>query len=166
MKFLSIKDIITRLKSSLSSTLNIGIVVPQTSFITGISATIGIDPHKTLSIGHKPNPSNADGDKVHFASRSFFVKSVRDKTSRNKPSGESHVRSFIESADGSRRFHVDEKCNGIAEDLESLRYPENSGDLKPESLKDGYHDHGGDMVRYFFVNKFPIKDREVKLKRR
>ena len=29
--------------------------------------------------------------------------------------------------------------------------------LKPEPLKDGRHDHGCDMLRYFFINQFPIK---------
>jgi len=106
------------------------------------------------------------GDIEIFRRNGIIVKSVRDKTSRNKPSGESHVRSFIESADGSRRFHIDEHCDGIQEDLESLRYPETTGDLKPDSLKDGYHDHGCDMVRYFFINKFPIKNREVKIIKR
>jgi hypothetical protein len=106
------------------------------------------------------------GDIEIFRRKGIIVKSVRDKTSRNKPSGESHVRSFIESADGTRRFHIHENCEGIQEDLESLRYPESTGDLKPESLKDGYHDHGCDMVRYFFINRFPIKNREVIIKRR
>ena len=106
------------------------------------------------------------GDIEIFRRNGIIVKSVRDKTSRNKPSGESHVRAFIESADGSRRFHIDEHCKGIQEDLESLRYPESTGDLKPDSLKDGYHDHGCDMVRYFFINRFPIKNREVNIIRR
>ena len=53
------------------------------------------------------------GDIEIFRRNGIIVKSVRDKTSRNKPSGESHVRSFIESADGSRRFHIDEHCRGI-----------------------------------------------------
>ena len=106
------------------------------------------------------------GDIEIFRRNGIIVKAVRDKTSKNKASGESHVRAFIESADGSRRFHINEHCKGIQEDLESLRYPETTGDLKPESLKDGYHDHGGDMVRYFFINRFPIKNREVKIIKR
>ena len=106
------------------------------------------------------------GDIEIFRRNGIIVKSVRDLTSRNKPSGESHVRGFIESADGSRRLHIDEHCKGIQEDLESLRYPESSGDLKPESLKDGHHDHGCDMVRYFFINRFPIKNREIKIRGR
>ena len=106
------------------------------------------------------------GDIEILRRHGIIVRSVRDKTSRNKASGETHVRSFMESADGLRRFHIDEKCAGIQEDLESLRYPESSIDLKPESLKDGYHDHGCDMVRYFFVNRFPIKKREVRMVKR
>ena len=106
------------------------------------------------------------GDIEIFRRNGIVVRSVRDKASKNKASGETHVRSFIESADGLRRFHIDEKCTGIQEDLESLRYPETTVDLKPESLKDGYHDHGCDMVRYFFLNRFPIKNREVGIKKR
>ena len=39
-------------------------------------------------------------------------------------------------------------------------------DLKPEPLKDGYHDHGCDQLRYFFINHFPIKNREIKVRKR
>ena len=54
------------------------------------------------------------------------------------------------------------------EDLENYRYPEakEGQDLKPEPLKDGYHDHGCDMLRYFFINRFPIKQREFKVSTR
>ena len=54
------------------------------------------------------------------------------------------------------------------EDLENYRYPEakEGQDLKPEPLKDGYHDHGCDMIRYFFINQFPIKNREFKVRTR
>ena len=53
-------------------------------------------------------------------------------------------------------------------DLENYRYPEpkEGADLKPEPLKDGYHDHGCDMIRYFFINQFPIKNREFKVRTR
>lgn len=105
------------------------------------------------------------GDIEIFRRKGIVVKWVRDKVSRDKASGETHVRSFIESASGLRRLHLDKKCQGMAEDLESLRYPETQ-DLKPVSMKDGYHDHGGDMIRFFFVNRFPIKNREVKIRKR
>ena len=57
---------------------------------------------------------------------------------------------------------------GMAEDLESYRYPETKDgkELKPEPLKDGYHDHGCDQLRYFFINHFPIKNREIKVRKR
>ena len=107
------------------------------------------------------------GDIEIFRRNGIIVNWVRDKISKNKANGESHVRSFIESADGTRRFHLNKNCEGMAEDLESLRYPETkSGDLKPESLKDGYHDHGGDMIRFFFVNRFPIKNQKLNIRKR
>ena len=40
------------------------------------------------------------------------------------------------------------------------------GAIKPEPVKDGYHDHGCDMLRYFFINQFPIKNREFKVRTR
>ena len=54
------------------------------------------------------------------------------------------------------------------EDLENYRYPEakEGQHLKPEPLKDGYSDHGADMIRYFFINQFPIKQREFKVRTR
>ena len=53
-------------------------------------------------------------------------------------------------------------------DLENYRYPEpkEGADLKQEPVKDGYHDHGADMIRYFFINQFPIKNREFKVRTR
>ena len=85
--------------------------------------------------------------------------SLRDKISRSITAGVSHIRSFIESADGERRLHVDKKCKGITEDLLSYRYAEHKDGtpLKEEPLKDGFHDHGIDALRYFLVSHIPIK---------
>ena len=93
---------------------------------------------------------------------------MRDRTSRSIASGVSHVRSFMENANGERFVHLNKKCQGTAEDFEMYRYPdEKQGKaLKPEPLKDGYSDHGMDMVRYFFINRFPIKDKQFKVRRR
>tara|TARA_Y100001972_G_scaffold41048_1_gene50699 strand:+ start:10994 stop:12331 length:1338 start_codon:yes stop_codon:yes gene_type:complete len=84
---------------------------------------------------------------------------LRDKVSRSIISGISHVRSFIETADGKRKLHVNKKCKGISEDLLSYRYAEHKDGtpLKEEPLKDGFHDHGIDALRYFLVSHFPIK---------
>lgn len=84
---------------------------------------------------------------------------LRDKVSRSIISGVSHVRSFIETADGKRKLHIDNKCKGIIEDLLSYRYAEHKDGtpLKEEPLKDGFHDHGIDALRYFLVSHIPIK---------
>jgi len=98
----------------------------------------------------------------------YRVYSVRDKASRNINSGISHVRNFILSQDGTRRLHIDEKCHGIIEDFEGYRYPdEGEGKaLKEAPLKDGHSDHGMDMVRYFFCNRFPIKNSKIRTNKR
>ena len=77
--------------------------------------------------------------------------------------GVSHVRGFIENAQGQRFVHLDKKCMGLAEDLENYRYPESGEgkDLKPDPVKDGRHDHSMDAFRYFFLNRFPIRQREL-----
>ena len=108
------------------------------------------------------------GDIEIFRRHGINVKTTRDKVSRSIASGVSHVRSFVENAQGERNFHVNEKCTGIMMDLENYRYPEpkEGADLKPEPVKDGYHDHGCDMIRYFFINQFPIKNREFKVRKR
>ena len=53
---------------------------------------------------------------------------------------------------------------GLAEDLENYRYPEHKEgkDLREIPIKDGYHDHGCDMLRYFMLNRFPIKQQGIK----
>ncbi len=108
------------------------------------------------------------GDIEIFKKNGITVNTKRDKVSKSIASGISHVRSFIENAQGERHFHVHKKCTSIMMDLENYRYPEpkEGADLKPEPLKDGYHDHGCDMIRYFFINKFPIKQREFKVRTR
>jgi len=108
------------------------------------------------------------GDIEVFRRKGITVHSVRDKTSRNIASGVGHVRGFIENAFGQRFLHLDNRCTGLAEDLEGYRYPEvlEGKDLKPEPIKDGYHDHSMDALRYFFVNRFPIKRREIKMRGR
>ena len=108
------------------------------------------------------------GDIEVFRMNGINVRSIRDKVSRNIASGVTHVRGFMENANGNRYLHLDNKCIGLAEDLENYRYPEalEGKDLKTEPLKDGYHDHGCDMLRYFFINQFPIKQRELIMRSR
>ena len=108
------------------------------------------------------------GDIEIFRRKGIVVNTKRDKVSRSIASGVSHVRSFVENAQNERFLHVNKKCLGIMQDLENYRYPEakECQDLIPEPLKDGYHDHGCDMVRYFFTNRFPIKQREFKVRTR
>tara|TARA_R100000808_G_C2132749_1_gene141649 strand:+ start:206 stop:1567 length:1362 start_codon:yes stop_codon:yes gene_type:complete len=94
--------------------------------------------------------------------------SVRDKASRNINSGISHVRNFILSTDGTRRLHISNKCQGIIEDIESYRYPDDKSgkELKEAPLKDGTSDHGCDALRYFFTNYFPIKNSKMRTTKR
>ena len=68
------------------------------------------------------------------------------------------------SADGTRRLHVDKGCLGIIEDLFSYRYPERKDNtpMKELPLKDGKHDHGIDALRYAIVNRFPIRQHEIR----
>ena len=108
------------------------------------------------------------GDIEIFRRKGINIHTKRDKASKSIASGISHVRSFIENAEGQRFLHIHKRCTGIMEDLENYRYPEikENQDLKPEPLKDGFHDHGCDMLRYFFINQFPIKNREFKVRTR
>ena len=108
------------------------------------------------------------GDIEIFRQKGIYVKTIRDKTSRSIASGISHVRSYMENAQGERFVHVDKKCKGLMMDMENYRYPEakEGTHLKPEPVKDGFHDHGCDMIRYFFINQFPIKNREFKVRTR
>ena len=118
--------------------------------------------------GHQAQGQSGLGDIEIFRRHGIQVHSVRDKTSRSIASGISHVRGFMENAQGERFFHLDKKCTNMAIDLENYRYPEakEGKDLKPEPIKDGKHDHGTDMLRYFFVNQFPIKNRDIRMVKR
>ena len=105
------------------------------------------------------------GDIEIFRRFGIGIRSIRDRTSTNIASGISHVRGFIENVDGERFIHLDNKCKGLSEDFENYRYPEHKEgtNLKPDPIKDGYHDHGMDMVRYFFINRFPIRNTKMRL---
>ena len=118
--------------------------------------------------GHQAQGQSGLGDIEIFRRHGIQVHSVRDKTSRSIASGISHVRGFIENAQGERFFHIDKSCTNMAIDLENYRYPEakEGKDLKPEPIKDGRHDHGTDMLRYFFVNQFQIKNRDIRIRKR
>jgi len=96
------------------------------------------------------------------------VISRRDRYSRNVQSGISHVRQYMMSASGDIRLHIDHKCTGIVEDIESYRYPEHKegSNLKNEPLKDGLHDHGADALRYGICGRFPIRKQTYKVSTR
>ena len=108
------------------------------------------------------------GDIEIFRQNGIWIQTIRDKVSRSISSGVSHVRGFVENAMGKRYLHIHDKCQGMAEDLENYRYSEHKEgyDLKPDPVKDGYHDHGCDMLRYFFINRFPIKQQELIVRKR
>tara|TARA_Y100001938_G_C7981526_1_gene374644 strand:- start:402 stop:917 length:516 start_codon:yes stop_codon:yes gene_type:complete len=117
--------------------------------------------------GLQASSQSGIGDIEIFRKFGIIVNTVTDRASRSIAAGINHVRGFIENAGGDRYLHLNNNCTGMAEDLESYRYPEANGkDLKTEPLKDGYHDHGCDQLRYFFINHFPIKNREIKVRKR
>lgn len=123
---------------------------------------------KWAPAGLQASSQSGVGDIEIFRKMGIVVNTITDKASRSISAGINHVRSFIENANGERYLHLNSNCMGMAEDLESYRYPEvvEGKDLKPEPLKDGYHDHGCDQLRYFFINHFPIKNREIKVRKR
>ena len=117
--------------------------------------------------GLQASSQSGVGDIEIFRKKGILVNTITDKASRSISAGINHVRGFIENANSERYLHLNNNCIGMAEDLESYRYPEADGkDLKSEPLKDGYHDHGCDQLRYFFINHFPIKNREIKVRNR
>ena len=110
--------------------------------------------------GYQVQSSVGIGDAEIFRKRTGkIIYSLRDKVSRSISAGVNHIRGFVEASDGTRRLHVNKKCVGIIEDLLSYRYAEHKDGtpLKEEPLKDGFHDHGIDALRYFMVSHFPIK---------
>ena len=146
-------------------------IIHETNIKTDeLVARIKDKPYNITSYFGDPAGSQAQGqsglgDIEIFKRNGIHVKTIRDKVSRKIEAGVSHVRGFIENAERTRFLHVDNRCSGIAEDLESYRYPEpkEGFPLKPDPVKDGYHDHGCDALRYFFINRFPIKNREVRI---
>tara|TARA_R100001594_G_scaffold72177_1_gene106779 strand:- start:3760 stop:5121 length:1362 start_codon:yes stop_codon:yes gene_type:complete len=119
--------------------------------------------------GYQVQSSVGTGEaEIFYQMTGYRVYSVRDKASRNINSGISHVRNFILSTDGTRRLHISDRCQGIIEDIESYRYPESKDgkELKEAPLKDGISDHGCDALRYFFTNKFPIKNSNIRTHKR
>ena len=108
------------------------------------------------------------GDIEIFRKFNIHIHSVRDRVSRDIEAGISHVRGFVENANKKRYIHVHHKCIKVCEDFENYRYPEHKegSDLKKLPVKDGFHDHGMDAVRYFFINRFPIKNNKLEFAKR
>jgi len=104
------------------------------------------------------------GDMEIFRRSGIKVISTRDRMSRNIVASVAYTRGFFESANGVRRIHVDKRCVDVIEDFEEYRYPESEDGkpIKEEPVKDGYHDHGNDAFRYFIINRFPMKNTEMK----
>tara|TARA_R100001463_G_scaffold44078_1_gene91706 strand:+ start:2163 stop:3476 length:1314 start_codon:yes stop_codon:yes gene_type:complete len=104
------------------------------------------------------------GDMEIFRRSGIRVISTRDRMSRNIVASVAYTRGFFESANGVRRIHVDKRCTDVIEDFEEYRYPESEDGkpIKEEPVKDGYHDHGNDAFRYFIINRFPMKNTEMK----
>lgn len=103
------------------------------------------------------------GDIEIFKRKGIYVKFTTDPISRAISTGVGLVRRFLEDAKGEPHYFVSDRCVGHIVDYEGYRYPEKKEDrvLKDEPLKDGYHDHGCDETRYFFINRFPIRDRTI-----
>ena len=114
--------------------------------------------------GSNIQSSSGSADMEIFRRSGIRIISTRDRMSRNVVGSVAYTRGFFESADGTRRIHVDSKCTDVIEDFEEYRYPENQDGkpIKEEPIKDGYHDHGNDCFRYFVINRFPMKQREMK----
>ena len=116
--------------------------------------------------GYQVQSSVGKGEaEIFYSLTGHRIYALRDKSSRSIASGISHVRNFIRSKDGERRLHISKRCTGIIQDLESYRYPESreGADLKELPLKDGYHDHGCDALRYGIINKFPIRYTKIRM---
>lgn len=94
-----------------------------------------------------------------FKNKGVIVRYKTDKLSKAIPNGVELVRTYLMNAEGKQRLFISSKCPGIIEDFEMYRYPErkDGSRLKEDPIKDGQHDHGMDAVRYFFLNRFPIR---------
>ena len=99
-----------------------------------------------------------------FRKSGIRVQFTKDPMSRNVVGSVAYTRGFFESADGTRRVHVDRKCKDMIEDFEEYRYPQQreGKKLNDEPIKDGYHDHGNDAFRYFIINRFPMRNRTMR----
>ena len=80
--------------------------------------------------GSQAQGQSGIGDIEIFRKKGINVNTITDKASRSISSGVNHVRSFIENANGERYLHLNNNCIGMAEELESYRYPE-AQDGKP-----------------------------------
>ena len=108
------------------------------------------------------------GDIEIFRKFGITIRSVKDRVSRDIEAGISHVRGFVENAEGDRFIHISAKCVNLCKDFENYRYPEHKegSDLRKLPIKDGIHDHTMDALRYFFINRFPLRQQGLTFERR
>ena len=108
------------------------------------------------------------GDIEIFRKFGITIRSVKDRVSRDIEAGISHVRGFVENAEGDRFIHISARCVNLCKDFENYRYPEHKegSDLRKLPIKDGIHDHTMDALRYFFINRFPLRQQGLTFERR
>lgn len=70
------------------------------------------------------------------------------------------IRAYLHAGDGSHRLVVDRHCKRLIEALRCYHYPNTP---VPSELpkKDGIYDHPIDALRYFFVNAFAEKQKQM-----
>ena len=93
---------------------------------------------------------------VDYLRMSDYRWHVDNKGSQIAP-GIALVRSFVQTADGTRRFFITNNCKETIRSISGYTYSKESQryeTIKEEALKDGLHDHMCDAIRYFFINVF------------
>lgn len=71
--------------------------------------------------------------------------------------GINQIRKWLQNG----KLFIHPRCSNLIQAFEMYRYPDPKNDIQSEvPLKDGISDHWIDALRYFFLNRFPLKKAE------
>ncbi len=100
-------------------------------------------------------------DKQVFRQEGIPCTSRRGKKVQDLNYGINIIRAYLNPNYGSPRLKIAGRCTGLIRAFESYRLREVNGQPIDEPIKPQPCDHPMDALRYFFVNRLPVKD-EVK----
>lgn len=112
--------------------------------------------------GRAKNVQEGLSDTDYLEAAGFICHWTTHPSNTNIPNGIEIIRTKIKNTSGQRALYISDHMldskRGIVKSLIESAYPEPHKGNPEEPIKDGKIDHARDALRYYIVNKFPVRD--------